>query len=843
MTSGPAAAAVTVLAAVAMAVPAAWPGSALAAASRPSAAAAGSARAASSPAAPGEPAQPVQPGPPGLIAPVHRAALPSGEHYVCPAPVRPGEMECMAIVRSQRPGLARRGGAASRSDGFYSPAELHSAYKLAAASAGRGRGETIAVVDAYSDPKAAADLARYRSRYHLGRCMVRDGCLRIVNQAGAAAPLPRPNWAWAAEESVDLDMVSAICPNCRILLIEARAADFGDLIAAENTAYASGARYISNSWAGGEFTGEASDARFFDHPGTVIDFASGDSGYGPAFPADLQYVTSVGGTTLRHARNRRGWAESVWGSRGYGAPGTGSGCSALAAKPSWQRADDRAPAGCLNRTMNDVAAVGDPRTGVAVYDSYPSPNWSPGWNEFGGTSVATPIITAVYALAGPPEPRTYPAQYPYLHPGRLFGVVSGTNGSCERNRRYLCHGTRGYDGPTGLGTPDGTAAFASSAHLVTVLDPGTADAAAGARLSLRLTGLDSRPGSSLRWSAAGLPAGLAIRAVPHSTDAVLSGRLPAIPGAYRVTVTGSDGAAAGSAKFSIVTVRRLLAADPAPGSLVLASRRLCADGSSTGGSSTRGSGTRGGGSTRGGGTAAPGQPVRLVRCTGLAGQAWAYQSSGGPGAAGRLILGGRCLSAATTVPVLARCDGSPDELFGYLSSGALANSGTGRCLAATALRPGTRLRTAVCQLSRRRWQRWRLPSGQLLTGAGGRCLDNPAGSSALGARARVARCDGSPAELWSLGTLGSVRSSSRFCLDGGGSTVFQFRSLPDGTKVVLNFCSGTRDPQQAWLPGPGGELVNGWSGRCLAAGAPGTDGTGLDLQDCYGRADEVWDLN
>ena len=506
-------------------------------------------------------------GKPGVIAQVSRAPLPSGERYVCPAPARAGQMECLSIVRSLPPG-AFPAIAAMRANGFYSPADLRSAYKLGRAPSRGGRGATIAIVDAFSDPRAAADLARYRSRFHLGACTTASGCLRIVNQAGQPGPLPAANWSWAGEESVDLDMVSAICPNCRILLVEARTADVNSLVAAERAAIASGARYVSNSWAGSEFACENRYARSLNHPGPSSTSPLAIPATALAFPPDLQYVTSIGGTTLKHAPGRRGWAESVWGSTAFGAPGTGSGCSALVPKPSWQRADDRSPGGCLNRTENDVAAVANPRTGVAVFDSYPSRDWSPGWNEFGGTSVATPIITAIYAIAGHPEQRTYPAEYPYLHPSHLFDVTTGANGTCEASRQYLCHGEPGYSGPTGLGTPDGTAAFRSSAHLVTVVDPGTKDVAAGGRLTVRLTGLDTWAVARLRWQATGLPAGLSIRPVPHSTDALITGSVPKAAASYRVTVTATDGSASGSTRFSVVAVTKLTAASPPAGPLV-----------------------------------------------------------------------------------------------------------------------------------------------------------------------------------------------------------------------------------------------------------------------------------
>jgi len=100
-----------------------------------------------------------------------------------------------------------------------------------------------------------------------------------------------------------------------------------------------------------------------------------------------------------------------------------------------------------------VSAVADPNTGVAVYDTYQSN----GWQVYGGTSASAPIVAATYALAGTPLSGTYPASYPYAHPSALYDVTSGSNGTCSP--LYLCTARAGYDGPTGLGTPNGITAF------------------------------------------------------------------------------------------------------------------------------------------------------------------------------------------------------------------------------------------------------------------------------------------------------------------------------------------------------------------------------------------------
>ena len=474
------------------------------------------------------------------------APLPAGQRRVCPVPTRPGQVECMSIVHTgaagSSPAVTVRG---------YGPSQLLSAYKLRSA-ASRGRGKVIAIVDAFNDPKAAPDLATYRRHFKLGACTRASKCLRIVNQNGSARHLPRARADWATEESLDLDMVSAICPKCRILLIEANNAFTTNLGAAVDRAVTMGARYVSNSWSAPEFPGQQVDNHFFNHPGDVVDFASGDSGYGAAYPTDLQYVTAIGGTTLRRTSHGRGWTETVWGSSSPPhSEGTASGCSAFEAKPSWQRADDFSPGGCLNRTENDVAAVANPNTGVAVFDSYQSFGWFP--DGVGGTSAATPIITAIYALAGTPTRNTYPAQYPYLHSKHLFDVTSGSNGSCAP-RRYLCNGERGYDGPTGLGTPNGTNAFTdSNTHRVTLLDPGNQNRTVGAAFSLQITGLDTKAGvTSLVYKAIGLPSGMSIHAVPHSTDGVITGTLPGSATTIQLTVTAKDGRITGTTHFTIV---------------------------------------------------------------------------------------------------------------------------------------------------------------------------------------------------------------------------------------------------------------------------------------------------
>ncbi|MET9360921.1 S53 family peptidase [Streptomyces sp. NPDC006632] len=361
----------------------------------------------------------------------------------CAAPTRVDVMACKALkvtggtVASAHTERSLTGAAAPSGLG---PSSLQSAYKLPSSTAGSGR--TVAIVDAYDDPNAAADLAKYRSQYGLPACTVANGCFKKVGQTGTST-LPGADAGWAEEISLDLDMVSAACPNCKILLVEAKSASMANLGTAVNTAVSLGAKYVSNSYGGGESSSDTSyDSQYFNHPGVAITVSSGDGGYGTEYPAASRYVTAVGGTSLKTASNSRGWTESVWS-------GAGSGCSAYDAKPSWQK-----DTGCSKRTVADVSAVADPATGVAVYDTY---GGDPGWEVFGGTSASSPLIAAVYALAGVPSSGSTPASFPYAHTGSLNDVTSGSNGSCSP--AYLCKGGSGYDGPSGLGTPNGTAAF------------------------------------------------------------------------------------------------------------------------------------------------------------------------------------------------------------------------------------------------------------------------------------------------------------------------------------------------------------------------------------------------
>ena len=462
-----------------------------------------------------------------LAAPAASAATTTvtsaGVHVVraCPTTVTPGKFACLVLKRTDVQALQSQiEPEAIPSGEGYGPSQLQSAYNLTSASASDGSGRTVALVDAYDDPSAASDLAAYRSAAGLPAASFSK-----VNQNGAASPLPSEapaNDDWTLEESLDLDMVSAICPLCKIVLVEANSDSGTGLYIAENTA-ASLAGYVSNSWGGTDSSSDASsDSSYFDHPGVVITASAGDGGYaaGTIYPATSQYVVAVGGTHLTTASNSRGWTESVWDTSS--SEGTGSGCSKYETKPAWQT-----DTGCSKRTDNDIAADADPATGVAVYDTS---NGNGGWNEVGGTSASSPMIAAMYALAG--NAGNTPAQDIYQHTSSLYDVTSGSDGSCSGS--YLCTAETGYDGPTGWGTPNGLGAFGGSTTggSVTANSPGSQTGTVGTAVSLQLSA--SGGTAPYTWTATGLPTGLSI-----SSGGLITGT-PSAAGTFSVTATAKD---------------------------------------------------------------------------------------------------------------------------------------------------------------------------------------------------------------------------------------------------------------------------------------------------------------
>ncbi len=753
------------------------------------------------------------------------AILAGNEASACPLPAQPGQMQCMSLFRTDVQGGLGIQAAATVSG--YAPASLQSAYNLTSASATGGVSgttpETVAVVDAYDDTTAAADLATYRSQWGLPACDASTGvgCVIKVNEMNQRSPLPAApspaNGDWTWEESADLDMVSAICPNCRILLIEGNSASVADLGEAELSAELD-TSFIANSWGSPEFAGESADDNlYFNAPGKAIVFAAGDAGYRTAWPAASQFVTSAGGTSLTQASGTsRGWTETAWN-------GTGSGCATAGPKPSWQTADDSSPGGCLNRTASDVAAVAAPSTGVAVYDSTAfsgTATRSAGWGVGGGTSVASSIIASVYALTGFPAAGTYPASYLYQsgHAADFNDVTSGSNGTCETNRAYLCAAGTGYDGPTGWGTPDNITGFASSAagDLVTIADPGVQDYETGASVSLPIGATDSAAGQTLTYTATGLPAGLTI----NSGTGLISGTLSGAAGTAAVTVTASEPAGTGSVKFSIVTVPSLrtgYVAVSGPVHLNLGGK--CLD--NTGGSSTNGN------------------KIQIYACNGLTTQDWTYQPDGSPGGAGTLTINGKCADITSNGTAngskiqLWSCLGGANQQWAIEPGGELVSPVSGRCLddPGSSTTNGTQVDIHDCTGAAS--QQWTLPASSVQSGVSGKCMDDTGGGSGNGNVIQVYACNGDAAsQRWTVEPGGTLQIEGK-CLDVTGA------SKLDGALLQLWSCTGATN--QKWVIGPRGQLENLSSGKCLDdPGNTTINGTQLIQDDCYGQAGEIW---
>lgn len=436
---------------------------------------------------------------------------------ICRAPRR-GDASCLAL--RLKPALATTPGALSyvRGAGSYSvgpaggltPADLASAYGYKPTL---GAGQTVAIVDAFDDPKLEEDLAVFDTHYGLAPCTTSDGCLAKVNQAGKPSPLPAADKVgWSAETSLDVETVHSVCPACKILVVEASSESLSDLAIAVDEAVSLGAGEVSNSYGAPENEMGAAEQAAYDHPGTVIAAAAGDSGYldwdslfetftAPEVadaPASLPAVVAVGGTSLKLASTGARRRESVWNDSGQPSragqfkqfSATGGGCSTLFTAPAWQRAViGWSGTGCgTHRLDNDIAALADPYTGFDIYDTYVyGEGFTPGWLTIGGTSLSSPLVTALFALAGGAHGVAYPAETVYGHLGQsasLYDVVSGGNGYCDGEANELCgepeanellgevdcQGTTacdaagGFDGPSGVGTPNGLTAFGGPAQ-------------------------------------------------------------------------------------------------------------------------------------------------------------------------------------------------------------------------------------------------------------------------------------------------------------------------------------------------------------------------------------------
>lgn len=413
---------------------------------------------------------------------------------VCPEATT-GHAECMAIrVPTVSASSADAVGPDLEGGGEYGgfdPKDLREAYKLSETG---GSTQTVALIDAYNDPYAESDLQKYREKYKVyykgteTACTEANGCFKKVNQTGETKNYPANEEGWSGEISLDVDMVSAACPQCHILLVEANNEELSSLFAANEEAVKLKATEVSNSWGAQEFSEETSDDKYFDHPGIPMLAAAGDVKYdgcdhklgtGICYPAASQYVIAVGGTKLtKESSSSRKWTEEVWKEESR-SRGTGSGCSKYDPKPKWQKELPTKDSYCEHRLDNDVAADASVESPVSVYDSY----ISGGWEDFGGTSASSPFVAGVEALSNE-YARSLGAEAFYVAGKKslLFDVTKGNNGTCTppAEDAYWCTAEEGYDGPTGNGTPDGPLELASAPPANTVLpvtSPATPDQA------------------------------------------------------------------------------------------------------------------------------------------------------------------------------------------------------------------------------------------------------------------------------------------------------------------------------------------------------------------------------
>jgi hypothetical protein len=456
-------------------------------------------------------------------APAVSPATPAVTRYatvrqICPA-ARRGDATCLALAlvpaSAVAPGArSYQRGAGSLSSGpagGLTPTDLASAYAYVPTLGGSG--QTVAVVDAFDDPKLEEDLAAFDAHYGLPGCTSADECLRKVNQEGKPTPLPAADKVgWSVEMSLDVEAVHSVCEACKILLVEAGSESLTDLASAVDEAVKLGAGQVSNSYGAPETEMGSAEAAAYQHPGTVIAAASGDSGYlnwdrvaealaapaVPDAPASLPAVVAVGGTSLKLASNGTRQSERVWNDSGQPSragefkqfSGTGGGCSTLFNAPAWQQGVvGWSSTGCGARRLdNDVSAVADPFTGLDIYDTFVyHEGFSPGWLTIGGTSLSSPVITAMFALAGGGREAAYPAATLYGHLGQssaLYDVAGGGNGYCDGEANgpcgepevnellgnidcqgtTACDAVKGFDGPSGVGSPKGLAAFGGPAQ-------------------------------------------------------------------------------------------------------------------------------------------------------------------------------------------------------------------------------------------------------------------------------------------------------------------------------------------------------------------------------------------
>ena len=473
--------------------------------------------------------------------------------------------------------------------GGLTPEDLASAYRFSPTATGTG--QTVGIVDAFDDPAIEHDLAEFSARYGLPACTTANGCFKKVGQTGSASSLPAADKeGWSVEIALDVETVHAACPNCKILLVEANNSSNGNLAAAVNTAVALGATEVSNSYGGPEIGTGSTEQAAYNHPGVPIVASTADDGYYgwdwineeefgdemPSAPAALPSVVAVGGTSLDLNPDGTRADEKVWNSNGPGddegfANGrregaTGGGCSKRFAAQLWQRdVTNFAASGCGEKRLDaDVSAVGDPLTGLDIYDTYNCgkpcsfPRVEVGWVTIGGTSLSAPFISSLYALAGGGNGIAYPSLtlYGHANDASRFDVVAGGNGFCggeplatcisewggapnslgagviDCEGTTACNAAPGFDGPSGIGTPKGLELFKPSLPTAAITMPSGVTAGSTAGFNAGASS-DPYPGASITGATWSWGDG-------SSATGVSATHTYAAPGAYTVTLTVTD---------------------------------------------------------------------------------------------------------------------------------------------------------------------------------------------------------------------------------------------------------------------------------------------------------------
>jgi len=650
---------------------------------------------------------------------------------------------------------------------------------------------------------------------------------------------------------MDVDMIAAVCPNCHVILAEAQSPAEVDLEAVANGALSLGAKFETLGFGGQENASDGLQGVHFENDvtGLAITAAAGDGGYGVQYPASSQFVTAVGGTSLTQDQSARGWSESVWA-------GTGAGCSTTQWKPSWQ-----ADSGCVNRTQNDVAAVADPEDGVAFYDTYDFG----GWGEGGGTNVSSAIIAGVYALAGVPERDTLAASYPYRDPAALYPVTSGSDGTCTPV--YLCTAGAGYNGPAGLGTPDGIAAFtAPSGNIVTLFRTSNAPSIPFGFGSLfdGMTAMDSATAPGMVTSVAGQPPGVTVQPCAAGVQACALSLVgpPTQVGPFtsRITVTDSSGASASvSIPVAVYDVIPNFGAPPQFPTIGTAVSLPITATSEAGDPLT---------------FAAQGLPPGLsvtqtgpdqVTVTGTPTSAGTFNTTitatnplggSGTGAVEWFVHGTITLksqpdisstvgaSGAITISAADSVRGAQLSYFATgLPPGIFQSLTPGSLLSGWLTKPGTYHVTLTVtdnfQAQASSTFTWTVRDsalsqayGPIRLDLGGKCLDDGTG-------VRIWQCNGTGPQNWTLAQDGTIRGRGQ-CLTESGKA---FRS-----KVVLATCTGATSQQwqlqdesiespEGWA---GPTLVNGASGLCLGDPGGNSNGVVVEVMACNLGASKTW---